>query len=293
MDRRRFIGWGTASAIGLAGTSACVPPLRGQQRAAMPTDMDDYLARLDAGTERIGRWSPADVVPGWSGDRPDADALARTALQSLFITGMIADLPVEAQMRPEVQRRIHAAMPLMDEATDRTTSFLQGVTASDLDRVQLGLRDFAAGEQIFSALDQAAAANGLSSFRRAQTGEIFAQAEWRLRNQPPALIVGEYMEKVNKLAAADISTETRIRMLAAKAGEEAFWQAANEKTLREARISRGLKVMGYGLLVFAGGGAIVAAGAFPGVFVMTVGAVMLIVGLIILLVGAATPNRPR
>lgn len=258
----------------------------------MPADMDEYLARLDAGTARIGRWSTADVVPEWTGDREEADAIARTALQSLFITGMIADLPVEAQMRPEVQRRIHAAVPLMDEAIERTTAFLASRTPADLAYVQLGLRDYGAGATIFTAIDREAAASGLSAWRRAQTREIFAQSEWRLRKQPPALIIGEYVDKVEKLAAADIAGESQLRTLAAQVGEEAFWQSS-DKTLRQARISRGLKAMGYGLLIFAGGGLIVAAGAFPGVFVMTAGAVTMIVGLIILLVGAATPSRPR
>lgn len=294
MDRRRFIGRGTASAIGVAGAAGCIPAARlpAPRAAAMPADMGEYLARLDAGTERIGRWSTAEVVPVWTGDRDEADAIARTALQSLFFTGMIADLPVEAQMRPEVQRRIHATIPLLDEAIERTTAFLASREAADLNYVQLGLRDYDGGNTLFTAIDREASANGLSEWRRAQMREIFAQAEWRLRNQPPALIVGEYVDKVEKLVASDIAGETQLRALAAQVGEEAFWQAS-EKTLRQARISRGLKVMGYGLLIFAGGGLIVAAGAFPGVFVMTAGAVTLIVGLIILLVGAVTPSRPR
>jgi len=295
MDRRRFIGSGTASALGLAGTAACMPAgrLPAHRVAAMPPDMDEYLARLDAGAARIGRWSTVDVVPQWKGDRAEGETIARTALQTLFITGMIADLPIEGQMRPEVQRRIHDAIPLMDEATERTTSFLASRTAADLSYVQLGLRDYDAGATIFTAFDREAAANGVSDWRRAQTREIFAQAEWRLRNQPPHLIVGEYLDKVEKLGAADIPGESRLRTLAAEAGEKAFWEHSAEKTLREARISRGLKVMGYGLLIFAGGALIAVAGAVPGVFVATVGAVTMIVGLIILLVGAFTPNRPR
>ena len=295
MDRRHFIGSGTASALGLVGTSACAPGMRlpAQRPAAMPADMDEYLARLDAGAARIGRWSTEDVVPVWKGDRAEGETIARTALQSLFITGMIADLPIEAQMRPEVQRRIHAAAPLMDEATERTTSFLASRTAADLSYVQLGLRDYDAGATILTAFDREAAANGLSDWRRAQTREIFAQAEWRLRNQPPELIVNEYINKVEKLGAADIPGESQLRALAAQAGEKAFWDHSVEKTLREARISRGLKVMGYGILILAGGVAIAAAGATPAIFVATVGAVTMIVGLIILLVGAFTPNRPR
>jgi hypothetical protein len=233
------------------------------------------------------------MIPEWTGDRNEADALAQRTLQTLFITGMIGDLPVEAQTRPDVQRRLHAAVPLMNEAIERGTAFLGSVSDADLERVQVGLRDYGAGDAIFSTFDRVAADYGLSDWRRAQTREIFAQAEWRLRNQPPALIVNEYVTKVNKLADADIPSEMRVRALATHAGEEAFWQQHGEKSLHDARISRGLKTMGYGLLIFAAGGAIVALGGYPAVFAMTVGAVMLIVGLIILLVGAVTPNRPR
>ena len=303
MDRRRFIGSGTASALGLVGTAGPLPVgrLPAQPLGAMPADMDDYLARLDAGVARIGRWSTTEVVPDWKGDRAEGERIARTGLQALFMTGMIADLPIEGQMRPEVQRRIQDAIPLMDEATELTTSFLTSRTAADLSYVQVGLRDYDAGATIFTAFDREAAANGLSDWRRAQTREIFTQAEWRLRNQPPGLIVGEYVDKVERLGAADIPGESHLRTLAAQAGESAFWERAGEKTLRQRRISRGLRVMGYGLLTFAGGAVIAVAGAAisrdagaaPGVFVATVGAVMLIVGLIILLVGAFTPSRSR
>ena len=291
MDRRRFLGSGAASAAALAGT-ACAPALRlpEQRPNAMPPDVDDYIASVDAGMERLGRWSSATLAPDWTGDRAELDRVARTALQSLYFTGMVGDLPLEGQLHPEMQLRIHANMALMDDATDRMSAFLESRTRAELATVQLALREHGVGPQLLTAIDDEAGALGLSSWRRAQTRTIYSNAEWRLRNQPPTLLVTEYLEKVERLGASDVTAETRTQALAARLAEEAFWQQAQQSPLdkRAARIRRGGRTMGFGLLTFAAGGAIVAAGASPGVFVMTVGAVMMIIGLLILLVGLGT-----
>lgn len=291
MDRRRFLGVNAASAASLLAGSAAASSMRLPERRPdeMPADMDAYLARIDAGMARLGQWSSAERFPHWTGDRAAVDAAGRAAFQAMFFTGMVGDLPTDGQLHPGVQQRIEATMPIMDAAVDSMTAFLRERPASDLAVVQAALRDHDAGERIIALIDEEAASLGLSEWRRSQTRTLFANVEWRLRNQPPELMVSEYVGKIERMVAADAREEAATQALAARAAEAAFWQV-QARSKRDKRISRGARTMGFGVLVFAGGAAIVAAGGAVGLFIGTVGVVMVLVGLIILLVGLATPG---
>ena len=127
--------------------------------------------------------------------------------------------------------------------------------------------------------------------RRLQTRAMFTEAVWRLRNQSPDLIIDEYVGKVQKLVARPGSVVETERTIATRASQKLFWETQREalgdpsKKRRESRgVSRGAKVMGWGLLVGAVGGVVVLAGEFGGVFVMTAGAILIVVGLIMVIV---------
>jgi hypothetical protein len=294
MDRRGFLKAGATSAASLLAASAAMPAmhLSHPRMEESPADIDAYLGRIDAGMARIGRWSSTNFLDA----RPSTpyleryDALGRVAFQSLYITGMVGDLPIEAQKLPAVQDHVDRAMPIMDEATESMYGFLRSRRQSDLALVQQALRDHGAGLRIIEALDAEAQAVGLSERRREQTRSIFANAEWRLRNQPPELIVSEYLDKVERLTEADVRQEAAGQDLAARLADAAFWR--DERDLRSKRLRRGGKLMGFGVVAFAGGAGIVAGGAFAGVFVMTAGAVLILLGLVVLLVGLATRSAP-
>jgi hypothetical protein len=264
--------------------------------------MNAYVARIDAGMKRLDSWSSETWAPAWKGNRSEADALGRTALQSMFLTGMVGDLPLEGQLHPEIQARVEAGVPVMDEATERMSTFLRAQSALELGGVQRALRHHDAGPRILTSLDDVAGDLGVSPWRRDQTRSLFSNAEWRLRNQPPGLVVSEYLEKVDRLGDSDVSREARGQSLAARLADEAFWTAQDPvtRTKRQARIRRGAKVMGYGVLTFAGGAALVALGdggggengglIAAGLITGTVGVIMILVGLVILIVGLATPG---
>jgi len=290
VNRREFMNVAALSAVTTAGT-ACAPGLLGAKGGAAMPDMDAYLARVDAGMAHIGRTSITAQYPNWRGDRDSADALFRTSMQSLYLTGMFGDLPAKGQAHPGMQDRMWAAMPIMDEAADRTTAFLSSRTAQDLAAVQSALRNQSVGRTLITSIDAHAASIGLSAQRRAQTQVMMGQAEWRLRSQPPALIVREYLDKVEKLSATDVAAEARQRLLIAQVGDEVFWQGA-VRSKRDERIRRGGRMMGLGVLVFAGSAALTAAGAFPFVFVATAGVVVFIIGFFMLLVGLSTADEP-
>ena len=185
-----------------------------------------------------------------------------------------------------------------------TTEFLSAQSESELLHVRrtLGASD-AVGDRIFAMLDDEARRSGVSVKRRRQTSEILRQVNWRLTKQPPALIINEYLDKVTRLSASNVDVEVQQRWLAAKAGEQAFWQTSQEPSRRHRRISRGGRLMGIGLLVGAASVGLVAlsadgsnginAGIGVGLLGVTVGSILILVGFVILLVGLATPGEPQ
>jgi hypothetical protein len=291
MERRDFLAAFAATAASVAAKPVDVePPLPEEiQPLTPPPDMDAYLARVDSGLVRIEKWSPTEHAASFTGDRVATDTLARASLQSLFLTGMLGDLPIPSQLHPGMQDRVWRAMPLFDQATDGMSTFLKSRTDNDLARVHDALRSASVRERIAAELDSEAMKTGVSAPRRAQLQQLVHHVAWRLAEQPPALIIDEYVDKVEKVAESDVESAARQRQLAARVGEEAFW-ALDERSTRDQRIARGAKTLGIGALTLAVGGGIVAAGAFPGVFVMTVGVIMMLVGLIMLLVGVLTPG---
>lgn len=294
MQRRSFLATVATSAtttmvLGPAELRAATEA--GKELVELPSpDMDAYVARVDAGVEDIRASSITAGKSGHVGNAAEIDALARDTFEALFLTGMLGDLPLPAQMHDGMQKRLEAAMPVFDRAADGMQAFIASRTDEQLAFVQQALRTDGTSEQIIATLDTEMERTGVSPQRRLQTRKMLEHLTWRLANQPPRLLIGEYLEKVEKVADTDLETEARQRRVASRLGEEAFWAAQQQQRMskRDRRIRRGGKVMGIGVLVFAAGGAIVAGGAFGGVFLMTVGVVMVLIGLIILLVGLGT-----
>jgi|SRR5436190_5107606 len=177
-------------------------------------------------------------------------------------------------------------MPLFDDAVDGMQAFVASRTDSDLAQVQAALRADGVQQRLVDAIVTEAGRTGVSDKRSKQLRKMLDHVAWRLANQPPQLVITEYSEKMKRVAEADIAIEARQRRLAAQLAEDAFWAA--DQSARQRRINKGAKTMGMGLLITGVGAAIVAAGAFPGVFIMTAGVVTMIVGLFILLAGLAT-----
>ena len=303
MDRRRFVKGTAASVSALVGGSGCAPSTGLLKRDLQPIapDMDEYLTTVDNGLARIDQWSAARVFPSFSGNVDAADSFVRKSFKTLYLTGMFGDLTLEKQQQPGMQDRMWAAMPMMDEAVTETTEFLSAQSESDLEHVRrtLGASD-TVGHGIFGMLDDEARRTGVSVQRRQQTSEIFRQINWRLTKQPPALIVNEYLDKVTRLSASNVDLEVQQRWLAAKAGEQAFWQTQQRPSRRQGRISRGGRLMGIGLLVGAASLGLVAlsdnksdVGVGVGLVGVTVGSILILMGFVMLLVGLVTPGEPQ
>ena len=290
MERRDFL-----AAMAAAATAASRDPLGAAGLPPVPNEdsgagdeMTRYVRRVDAGMQRIAEWSATKSAPDFSGDRAATDALARNAFQSMFLVGMFGDLPLEKQLHEGMQQRMEDAMPMFDDAVDGMQAFVASRTEDDLARVHAALRADGVQKKLVDAIVTEAERTGVSDKRSKQLRKMLDHVAWRLANQPPQLVITEYAEKMKRVAEADIAIEARQRRLAAQLAEDAFWAA--DQSVRQRRINKGAKTMGVGLLITGVGGAIVAAGAFPGVFIMTAGVVTMIVGLFILIVGLATSD---
>jgi hypothetical protein len=263
--------------------------------------MDEYVERIDAGLERLAQWPLFDSFPHIAGDPTLVNDLGRNAVHALYLTGMFGDLPVDKQVHPRMQDRLWASQETMDEALADMEGFLTTRTPAQLAHVRTTLRERPEVLQgVIRTLDEQSELSGLSEPRRAQLRTMFTEAAWRLEAQPPALMVDEYLSKVRRATASDIESEARQRWLAARVGEEVFWQA--QASLRQRRITRGLRAMGIGALLLLAGIVLVSVsdsgdgsddgdvllwlGLVPGI---TVGSIFFVMGLIILLVGAGTP----
>src|SRR5512142_1915493 len=229
MDRRNFLKAGAATGLtaAAAAPAAQATPLAALPKPGRVPDMDEYVAKVDAGLARIDAWSITADKPGFAGDRAATDALARTALQSLFVTGMLGDLPPEQQADPRMQDCVWGTAPRLGEAMDRMEQFLATRTEDDLARVQAALRDPAGmAERVADALDEQAELSGVSEWRRQQLRGTLMQAAWRLTNQPPALVIDEYRDKLRRVSASGVEVDAVRHHFGARLGERLFWDRA-------------------------------------------------------------------
>ncbi|NIQ54866.1 MAG: hypothetical protein GWN71_16210 [Gammaproteobacteria bacterium] len=285
---------GAVGASGLAaGSAGCAPLLTGAGLGSGGTDVSAYLEQFDRATLRLQAWDFSTAFPDYRGDRAALDTVGRNAIRTLYVTGMFGDLPIEGQVHPAVQERMWAAQPVLDGTIDAMTTLLSGMTPEDHARLQRGVRTHPdVVERLVEVVDAQAAVSGLSEARREQFRSQVQHVTWRLENQPPRLLIDEYLTKVRKVSAAEVETAAYQRWLTARVGEEAFWQ--EEQSKRDRRISGGLRTMGIGAIILGASGLLllVASGADIalgiGAVGATVGSIFILVGLIRLLLGLAT-----
>lgn len=255
MDRRNFIRRGAVGATGFVA-GARPEPLRGEKvREVAPLSADDmeaYLETLDQGSVRILEWPLAEQL-GIVGELgPEREELARKTMFSLYMAGMFGDLHVDNQLHPGMQERMWEAAPVIDEAFDGMTEFLRTRRPEHFQGLRSVLRDRPeVSHRILTLVDEEAERSGVSEPRRAQLRAMFNDTGWRLANQPPSSVVEEYLGRVEKVTVSDVEDLARERWLMSRISEEVFWQA--QESVRQQRISRGLRQMGIGVALFAGG----------------------------------------
>jgi hypothetical protein len=210
----------------------------------------------------------------------------RGSLECLFVRGMLGDLPLEQQLHPGMQQRVWRSMPLFDEVTAAVAQRLTSYPEHELRALQADLRPTEGRERLIAALDAEAALTGVSDARRAQTRRLLDEVTWRLAHQPPSLVIGEYVEKVEKVVASDVFVESRRQRLAAALGEQTFWELSRPGARRADAATRwaGAQTLGIDVVHRSTGVAVAASvetviGAVV-VVAATVGVIALLVQLV-------------
>jgi len=319
MDRREMLKMGALAGVGslasVSGSSCAIFPggdQMGNLNVLNLPEMDSYLATINQGMDKISEW---DLAREYGISDPAFERrceLGRKALRSMYMVGMFGDLSVEGQAHPGMQDRMVQALPEMDEAILTTTDDLEKMTAGERTELQKVLQDNKdPGMMIAQELDEGAGMIHLSRKRRLQTRAIISQANWRLRNQPPDLLINECVAKVRKMAERRGSPAALQRQAAAQLSKKAFferqgrlaaaaemWEAKATRPGKTApeqdriirppgsgAISAGGWMMGIGL-VSGCAGMLIASFSIGGLFAVTLGVLLLVIGLITLIVGA-------
>ncbi len=236
MERRDFLKAGTAAGVASVAAPAC-SVVGGGQLIGTPSlsgaEMDDYLVRLDRGMETISGSNLLDeMVPPKAGEtgnqrlrREQGQELARKGLRTMLLTGMYKDLPEADRRHPGMQQRLERSGPEMDQALFGMTSLMAGTSPAERSAIQAELkRRPDLGLRLAEGLNKPAKALGVSMKRRAQLRTMSTHLAWRMRVQPPGLVLDDVVGKVQRVAVRNGQDEELKRHLATRIGEEAFWQ---------------------------------------------------------------------
>lgn len=334
MKRRDVLKAGAAGAavvgLGSAGSTGCVPITQTPaDRARLDAAADRFLRTLDDQLAATDRSTPVTsfVDAMRPGPRPAAaheavaahDALFKKTLRALFITQSFRDLPVETQLHPAVQERLHDHMEELDASVFELADFLSSQTAEQRGKLRDALRrEPDAAMRIGEEMDRHAAAAGLSRQRRLQLRQMMSQAAFRMRSETPGALIDEYTAKVTRLRGPDGSGALALE-LSEKLGQRAFWRYQQHLALAQTSsapgtasaagsdpssgaaaqpqpfgprptrgkgaVRAGAYMLGIGVVVFAGSLLLVnASEAF--LVGMTVGALLAAIGFITLIIGA-------
>lgn len=320
IGRREFLEWGAVAT--LAG-SGCV----GVKELLLPGEpisveqMDAYLAQLDRSMAAISTSQSrlSGIVPAGS-VAADAVAVAhaenhiRKTMRSLLMVGSFRDLPERARMHPGMQARMWATLPEMDEAVAANHAYLSGLLPAERAELNLALRAHPdLTRRLAVSMDDEALRLGVPLDRRQQMRNILGEVDARLRHQSVDAVVGEYLDKAQRLETRGTSVEMQQRRLIAQLGEEGYWQYRSRLERHANSWSGGIAVGGAGAQPGSNGGSgvLIGAGATLGVaavltavgiavtlaenavgwFFLTFGAIGLLTGLILLIAGAVLAAR--
>lgn len=238
------------------------------------------------------------------------DALSRKLMRTMVITGMFSDLPEEAQKHEGVQAVMWRQLPEMDETMVELHAILGNLTPKQRDQIRTTLTENPElGTQFAAELEKHAKKIEVSPERRVQVGELVRDAAWKMRVQPPSLLIDGYREKVRKVEVRHGATAELQRTLIARMGQESFqahkrriealrgatWDGetkARPSSAKGGGADDGLSddflvisawTLGLSLITGVIGAATAEFGI--GLFLLTVGVVGIAVGLVLLLIG--------
>ncbi len=228
MERRDLLQMGGLFGLGmtLGGGTGCLP--RMVPRHASDAEASQVLATLDENLERVSRYDMLDDFTR----RTNTDArytehdraLSRMSMRSLYTAATFRSMSDEERMHPMVQERVIKQLPEMDEAIFGMTDRMSTLDEDHREFVRAALqRESTGAEAMSQVFDQGMGVLDMPLRRRFQMRSIFQQVGFRMQNQP-AVVIDEYVTKVQKTTELVGSKVELQRRIAAQIGQDAYWK---------------------------------------------------------------------
>ncbi len=234
MDRRDVLQMGgLVGMAALGGGAACLP--RGLPRTLPQSELSDILGSMDESLEKISRYDMLDDFTRRAKTKArytdDDRMLVQASIKSLYTSAFFRGLPEEAQLHPDVQERMFAQLTTMDDAVYGMTDRMSTLDEDQRSFVKAALHDKKTEPEAISQLfDRGMSELKLPMGRRFQARKIFSKVGWQLQKQP-AVVIDEYVTKVQK-ATAQVGSQVELqRRIAAQIGQEAYWKRQNQLAL--------------------------------------------------------------
>lgn len=234
MDRRDILQMGGLLGFSaLGGGAACLP--RGLPRRMPDSEIGSIIGKMDASLAQLSRYDMLDDFTRRSGAKAkytdDDRSLTQMAVQAMYTSAYFRGLPEEAQLHPAMQERMFAQLPTMDEAVYGMTDRMSTLSEDRRDFVRAALHEERTKPEVVSeTFDKGMGALAMPLGRRFQVRSIFSKMGWRLQKQP-ALVIDEYVTKVQKATALVGSQVELQRRIAAQMGQDAYWRHQNTLAL--------------------------------------------------------------
>lgn len=226
MDRRDVLKLGAVAGL---GGSSCAGLLANPGTVGAG-EMNGFLASLDTALDSIAsgsffeRFLPANQSPALDARAKHGEELTKKTLRSLLLVGTLQELPPEQLAHEGVQQRLRDSMGEFDDAMFGMTSLLEGLSPTERAQISKSLQDDPSlGMKVMGAVDEEAAAFGVSMKQRSRLRAISSHTCARLR-QSPELTLTEYTGKMRKVAARHGARAELERSSAAAIGNALLWQ---------------------------------------------------------------------
>jgi hypothetical protein len=224
---------GLVGMAALGGGAACLP--RGLPRQLPQSELSDIIGSMDESLEKISRYDMLDDFTRRANIKArhsdDDRMLVQASVKSLYASAFFRGLSEEAQLHPDVQERMFAQLNTMDDAIYGMTDRMSTLDEDQRRFVKAALHDRKTEPEAVSQLfDQGMSALKLPMGRRFQARSIFSKIGWQLQKQP-AVVIDEYVTKVQKATAQMGSQVDLQRRIAAQMGQEAYWKRQNQLAL--------------------------------------------------------------
>jgi hypothetical protein len=234
MDRRDILQMGGLLGFSaLGGGAACLP--RGLPRRLPDDEIGKVISTMDQSLAQISRYDMLDDFARQSGTKAkytsEDRSLTQMAVRAMYTSAYFRSLPEEAQLHPAMQERMFGQLASMDEAVYGMTDRMSTLAEDQRDFVKAALNNkHTTPEVVSETFDKGMGALAMPVGRRFQVRSIFSKMGWRLQKQP-ALVIDEYVTKVQKATALVGSQVELQRRIAAQMGQEAYWRHQNTLAL--------------------------------------------------------------